>query len=102
MNKKSETSQPNWYYNVNIIHPYLPEHNLTHEKGVNCPKCDHIASSNDGLNKHLKSCSKGKKVVKNPRLDYLEPVCCKTQQKKFLTGLRNRGPEWFQTDCIWV
>ena len=42
----------------NIIHTYFPEHNLTHEKGVNCPKCDHIASSNDGLNKHLKSCSK--------------------------------------------
>ena len=41
----------------------------------------------------------------------LEPVCCKKQQKKSswpVTGLRNRGPldsegpEWFQTDCIWV
>jgi hypothetical protein len=36
----------------------ISKHNLTHEKGVNCPKCNHIASSNDGLNKHLKSCSK--------------------------------------------
>ena len=27
----------------------ISKHDLTHEKGVNCPKCNHIASSNDGL-----------------------------------------------------
>ena len=36
----------------------------------------------------------------------LEPVCCKKQQKKFLTSYWfaekgiSEGPEWFQADCI--
>ena len=39
---------------------------------------------------------------------YLEPVYCKKQQKKFLISYwfaelgTSEGPEWFQTDCIWV
>ena len=38
----------------------------------------------------------------------LEPVCCKKQQKKFLTSCwfaelgNSEGTEWFETDCIWV
>ena len=41
-------------------------------------------------------------------LSLLEPVCCKKQQKKFLTSYwfeeygTSEGPEWFQIDCIWV
>ena len=27
----------------------ISKHDLAHKKGVNCPKCNHIASSNDGL-----------------------------------------------------
>ena len=36
------------------------------------------------------------------------PGCCKKQQRKFMSSYwfaewgTSEGPEWFQTDCIWV
>jgi hypothetical protein len=48
----------------------ISKHDLTHEKGVNCPKCNHIASSNDGLKNAFKNYSRNGTVHECEKYSY--------------------------------
>ena len=62
----------------------ISKHDLTYEKGVNCPKCNHIASSNDGLKNAFKNYSRNGTVHECEKCSYkiqnqlrLGPTCKK-------------------------